>query len=224
MRKYDLVCFDMDGTLTTLRSSWRWIHMLFGVENEGAYQAYVNGEIDELEFMRRDIALWKGVDPDVRIADLVHRFQSMPLIGGIQETIACLKENGIRSVIISGGIDLAAGMIAAEFGFDDYVADEICSNPDGSLTGEGKMNVNLSDKGIWVREYIKRFGTTQERTVSIGNSYTDIPMFRNSGMSIAFNPMDEYTSDAATYTVRSDNISDILDLILPDDHSSAGSS
>ena len=92
MRKYDLVCFDMDGTLTKLRSSWCWVHEHYGVDNEPAYQAFVNGEIDEPEFMRRDIALWKGVDPDVTVSDIALTFRDMPLIEGIQETIACLND------------------------------------------------------------------------------------------------------------------------------------
>jgi phosphoserine phosphatase len=214
MMKYDLVCFDMDGVLTKLRSSWCWVHTCFEVDNEPAYQAYVNGEIDEAEFMRRDIGLWTAKKPDVTIDEIAKLFQDMPLIGGIQETIACLKENGIRSVIVSGGIDKAALLIKNEFGFDDFAADEICTNPDGTLTGEGKLIVDLKDKGINVREFIKKYNTTPERTVSIGNSYTDIPMFKNTGMSIAFNPTDHYTSDAATYTVVSDNIADVLDYIL----------
>jgi len=214
MMKYDLVCFDMDGVLTKLRSSWCWVHTCFEVDNEPAYQAYVNGEIDEAEFMRRDIGLWTAKKPDVTIDEIAKLFQDMPLIGGIQETIACLKENGIRSVIVSGGIDKAALLIKNEFGFDDFAADEICTNPDGTLTGEGKLIVDLRDKGINVREFIKKYNTTPERTVSIGNSYTDIPMFKNTGMSIAFNPTDHYTSDAATYTVVSDNIADVLDYIL----------
>jgi len=214
MMKYDLVCFDMDGVLTKLRSSWCWVHTCFEVDNEPAYQAYVNGEIDESEFMRRDIGLWTAKKPDVTIDEIAKLFQDMPLIGGIQETIACLKENGIRSVIVSGGIDKAALLIKNEFGFDDFAADEICTNPDGTLTGEGKLIVDLKDKGINVREFIKKYNTTPERTVSIGNSYTDIPMFKNTGMSIAFNPTDHYTSDAATYTVVSDNIADVLDYIL----------
>lgn len=214
MMKYDLVCFDMDGVLTKLRSSWCWVHQYFDVDNEPAYQAYCNGEIDESEFMRRDIGLWTAKKPDVTIDEIAKLFQDMPLIGGIQETIACLKENGIRSVIVSGGIDKAALLIKNEFGFDDFAADEICTNPDGTLTGEGTLVVDLRDKGINVREFIKKYNTTPERTVSIGNSYTDIPMFKNTGMSIAFNPTDHYTSDAATYTVRSDNIADVLDYIL----------
>ena len=217
MRKYDLVCFDMDGTLTKLRSSWCWVHSCFEVDNEPAYQAFCNGEIDEPEFMRRDIALWTNKNPDVTIRDIAVLFRDMPLIDGIQETIACLKANGIRTVIISGGIDLAAKMLANEFGFDDYIADEVLSYEDGRLTGEGKMNVDLRDKGINVRQYIEKYGTTMERTVSVGNSFTDIPMFKNSGMSIAFNPTDPYTQEAATHTVFSENIADILDFIMEQD-------
>ncbi|MBR6911846.1 MAG: HAD-IB family phosphatase [Candidatus Methanomethylophilaceae archaeon] len=164
--------------------------------------------------MRRDIGLWIAKKPDVTIDEITKLFQDMPLIGGIQETIACLKANGIRSVIVSGGIDKAALMIKEEFGFDDFAADEICTNPDGTLTGEGSLVVDLKDKGINVRHFIEKYATTPERTVSIGNSYTDIPMFKNTGMSIAFNPTDHYTSDAATYTVVSENIADVLDYIL----------
>lgn len=217
MRKYDLVCFDMDGTLTKVRSSWCWIHQCFDVDNEPSYQAFINGEIDEPEFMRRDIALWTGKDPNTNIMQIARMFRDMPLVEGIQETIACLNDCGIKSVIISGGIWQAAEMLKNEFGFTDFIADEVESNEDGSLTGEGRMNVDLRDKGINVREYIDRFGTSAERTVSIGNSYTDIPMFKASGMSIAFNPTDPWTAEAATHMIESNNIADCLDFILEDE-------
>jgi len=220
MGNYDLVCFDMDGTLTNLRSSWYWVHQCLGVDNDSNYHEYVNGNIDEMEFMRRDIALWKSAKPDISIGDLIGFFQSMPLVDGIQETILCLKENGMRSVIVSGGIDLAAKMIADEFGFDGYLADGVCSNPDGSLTGEGTLPVDLKDKGVNVLDCIEMYNTTRERTISIGNSYTDIAMFKRSGLSIAFNPTDEYTSDAADHVVHSRNIADVLDFILEMNQSS----
>ena len=217
MRRYDLVCFDMDGVLTALRSSWYWLNVCLDIDNEDTLKAFIGGEIDQAEFMRRDIAQWMAVKPGICIPDLIRFFREMPLTDGIQETVACLKSNGMRCVIVSGGVDLAAKMIAEEFGFDDYVADEICSYPDGTLTGEGRIVVDLMDKGINVRNFIERYCTTKDRTVSIGNSYTDIPMFRNSGMSVAFNPTDEFTSEAAAHVVRSKNISDVLDHILPDE-------
>ncbi|MGE0015230.1 MAG: HAD family hydrolase [Candidatus Methanomethylophilaceae archaeon] len=211
---YELVCFDMDGTLTTQRSSWGWVHNVYEVDNRESYDAFCSGEIDEPEFMRRDIALWKEADPDVTVDKIARIFRTMPLTDGIQETVATLKSEGMRCVIISGGIDIAAKMIADEFGFDAYIADslEVCDG--GHLTGEGIMNVDLRDKGINVREFQKKYGTDRARTVSIGNSFTDIGMFRNSGLSIAFNPIDEMTAEAADAVVRSDNISDVLDVIF----------
>ena len=217
MRKYDLVCFDMDGTLTNVRSSWKWVHECFGVDSEPNYRAFLNGEIDEPEFMRRDIGLWLNVKPRLHIDDIAVTFRDMPLVDGIQETIACLAANGIRSVIVSGGISLAARMLNDEFGFDGYIADEIVTDADGYVTGEGRMNVDLADKGIQVRNFIGKFGTTPERTVSIGNSFTDIPMFKTTGLSIAFNAQDEWTEATATHSIRSDNISDVLDFILGDE-------
>lgn len=215
MKKYDLVCFDMDGVLTSVRSSWHWINLCLDINNDDTFYAYMTGQIDQSEFMRRDITRWREVMPGIRISDIVRFLRDLPLTGGIQETVACLRSNGIKCVIVSGGIDLAARMIAEEFGFDDYAADEICCSADGSLTGEGIIRVDLRDKGITVRHFIEKYGTTKERTVSIGNSHTDIPMFENSGMSIAFNPTDNPTAEAATFKVVSKNMSDILDHILP---------
>lgn len=187
---------------------------MYEVDNEESYDAFCSGEIDEPEFMRRDIALWKKADPDVTMDDIALAFRTMPLTGGIQETVAALRSEDIRCVIVSGGIDAAAKMIAEEFGFDDYIADSLETYDDGRLTGEGIMNVDLRDKGINVREFQKKYGTDRGRTVSIGNSFTDIGMFRNSGLSIAFNPIDEMTIEAADAVVRSDNISDVLDIIF----------
>lgn len=212
--KYELACFDMDGTLTRFRSSWGWVHNFYGVDNTESYDAFCAGEIDEREFMRRDILLWKEADPDITMRDVARTFSSMPLTEGIQETVASLRSEGIVCVIVSGGIDAAAKMIADEFGFDDYVADSLETYEDGRLTGEGIMNVDLHDKGINVREFQKKYDADMDRTISIGNSFTDIGMFKKSALSIAFNPIDEMVVDAADTVVRSDNISDILDVIF----------
>ena len=213
-KRFDLVAFDMDGVLFDHRSSWAWIHEQYGVSNEDSFLRFIMSEIDEPEFMRRDIALWRNIDPDISRMKLVELFRSMPLIKGIQETVAALKWNGIDSVIISGGIDIAAEMIANEFGFDGFAANSLATDGDGRLTGEGIVNVDLRDKGVKLKEFVKKHGTTEERTVSIGNSYTDIRMFESSGLSIAFNPIDDNTRESADHVIFSDSISDVLDIIL----------
>lgn len=212
--KYELVCFDMDGTLTKHRSSWGWVHDYYGVDNTDSYELFCAGEIDEPEFMRRDICMWMAKHPEITAVDVAKTFTQMPLTGGIQETVAALGFEGIRSVIVSGGIDSAAKMISDEFGFDDYIADSLETCEAGKLTGEGIMNVDLRDKGVSVREFQKKYKTDKEHTVSVGNSFTDIPMFDNSALSIAFNPIDDEVVEAADAVIRSDNIADILDLIF----------
>lgn len=175
---------------------------------------YCAGEIDEKEFMRRDIGMWLEKHPEVTAEDIARQFAFMPLVEGIQETVAALKSEGMKNVIVSGGIDSAAKMIAEEFGFDDFIADslEVCDR--GILTGEGILHVDLSDKGINVKNFQKKYGIGAERTVSIGNSFTDIPMFEHSALSIAFNPIDEKVVEAADATVESNNLSDILGIIF----------
>ena len=213
-RRYDLVAFDMDGVLLDHISSWTWVHDAFGVNNDESLVEFLNGSIDEKEFMRRDVALWKNIDPMVNIRTIAGYLKDVPLIDGIQETVAALRWNGIRSVIISGGIDISAKMLFDEFGFDDYAANSLETDGDGCLTGEGIINVDLTDKGKKLRDFIEQFGTVPERTVSIGNSSTDIKMFENSGLSIAFNPIDDVTRNSADHVIYGSNISDVLGIVL----------
>ena len=216
-RHYDLVIFDMDGVLTRDRSSWTFIHDMMGVSNEHNLKAFIDGKIDEDEFIRSDIDLWKNKKPDINIRDIAKMFRELRLIDGIQETVACLHYNRIKCVICSGGIDLAAKMIADEYGFDDYAAVTLLTDENGILTGEGRKGVDLSDKGVSTRAFIEKFDTTKERTVSIGNSFTDIKMFESTGMSIAFNPEKDGTAEAADHVIVSKNIADVLDFIIPNE-------
>ena len=214
-KKYDLAIFDMDGTLTSVRSSWWYILNELGRDNEEARNAFVNGEIDEQEFMRRDLAQWLDAMPGMTLKDVIKMMRNLPLVSGIQETVAMLHYNGIKCVICSGGISVAAKMIADEFGFDDYLADDLEVDEEGRLTGNGIANVDLRDKGASALKLMEKFGATKERTIAIGDSFGDISMFDVTGMSIAFNPKDmELTGARADHVVFSDNISEILDVIF----------
>jgi len=211
---YKLVVFDMDGVLIDHVSSWTWVHDKMEVNNDEAFELFKKGKISEIEFIRRDIGLWLNKYPNVRMTDIISALHDIPLIQGIQETVATLSHNGIRSVIVSGGIEQAAQMIANEFMFDGHAANSILTHPDGRLTGEGKVNVDLGDKGIVTKEFMRMYGASREETVAIGNSYTDVRMLEAAGLAIAFNPIDDAVIDVADVVIKSDNISDVLDVIL----------
>ena len=59
MAKIKLVVFDMDGTLLEPRSCWAYIHEHFGTDNSEMLEKYIKHKINDQEFVKSDISLWK---------------------------------------------------------------------------------------------------------------------------------------------------------------------
>src|ERR1051326_9528466 len=68
----ELVCFDMDGVLIDVGSSWVMVHKHFGVQNEASLRSYLNGEFIDRAFIRRAAALWLKLRPTIRREDFDH--------------------------------------------------------------------------------------------------------------------------------------------------------
>ncbi len=210
----DLVAFDMDGVLVDYDSSWTWVHRHFNVDNEVSLAAYIDGEIDDMEFMRRDISLWLKKKNDLCMADIDSILRPVPIISGIKDTIDDLHSHGIRCVIISGGLDMTASRIAEEFGFDDFMANSLECDAQGRLTGEGVLRVELSNKRRALETYQQRFDASKERTACIGNSFVDVSMFRGGGFSIAFNPIDDLVRKNADLVLCSKDLRVVVPPLL----------
>lgn len=207
--KYELAVFDMDGVLVDYSSSWAWINKVLNIDNSGDLAAYLNKEITDQEFMRRDIGRWLNLRPDMTLKDAEGILESVPLINGIGETVQKLHDGSVICIIVSGGLRSTAAKIAEEFGFDAYIANDL-ETKNGILTGEGITNVDLRDKGQYVTEFQKLYGISKSETFAVGNSFSDLPMFRECSYGIAFNPIDDKIIEGADAVVRSGNISDIL--------------
>jgi phosphoserine phosphatase len=214
MPEYDLVAFDMDGVLVDYTSSWTWVHEHFNVNNEASLVAYIEGRIDDREFMRKDIELWLALKKDLCRQDIDEILRPVPIIAGIKETIAGLHRHGMKCVIVSGGLDFTARRIAETNGFDDYIANSVECDASGRLTGEGVLRVELTNKKKALQKFQERYQASPERTVAIGNSFVDVSMFSASELSIAFNPIDDFVEKNADVIVRSKDLRDVLPPIL----------
>lgn len=205
-----LVVFDMDGVLADVESSWVHVHRHFHVNNDHSLYAYLRGEIDDLEFIRRDIQLWRDKEPDISVERIRDILDGVPMMPGAADTIRRLKGMGVTTAIVSAGIDLLAERIAKDLGIDHQVANGFVTDSGGRLTGEGVLRVKLMDKGDAVSEVAKRFGVARKDIVSVGNSGYDVSMFDRSGKGIAFRPSDDKVREMADAVVELDDLTGIL--------------
>ena len=208
-----LVAFDMDGVLVDIKSSWVHVHRHFGVNNEHSLEAYLRGEIDDMEFIRRDVALWMEKDPALKLEDVKRILSTAPLMEGATETIAALRDAGIRTAIVSAGIDLLAERVAVELGMDMFYANGFVADCTGRLTGEGVLNVRLDQKGEKLQEIADLFSFETGDVASVGNSRYDVPMFEVSGLGVAFCPEDDETRNSADEVIEEKNLVRILRLL-----------
>lgn len=208
-----LVVFDMDGVLADAESSWVYVHRRFGVNNDHSLYAYLRGEIDDLEFIRRDIQLWLAKDPEITVSKIQTILADVPLMPGSHETVKTLRDRGIKTAIVSAGIDLLSERIADELGVDVDMANGLVTDNRGRLSGEGILRVRLMDKGDAVSEVAKRLDVPKEQVISVGNSRYDVTMFDQSGMGIAFMPSDDHVRGSANAVVEEKDLRGILKYI-----------
>jgi len=208
---YNLGIFDMDGVLIEEVSSWVIIHDHFGVNNERSVKDYVEGRIDDFEFMRRDIALWRKKRHPLHIDDMKEILNNATFMPGAEETFHRLREKGIKTAIVSGGLLCVAKPLAERLGIDIVLANGLEVDHDGYLTGEGILNVPLNDKGTVVRNLLKELGIKKEDSFATGNSYIDVSMFRETGLGIAFNPNDDVVRREADVVIEEKNLKMVLE-------------
>jgi len=213
MTRFKLALFDLDGTLTTERSAWEYIHRRLGVwegQAEQFQQAYLRGEISYDEFCRRDAAVWKGM----KVSEIQKILGEIPLQPGALELFAFLRGKGVSLGIISSGLSFLSERLKAEFGFDYAVANDL-ETEDGILTGDLRINVHYDQKAVWVENARQTFQARREETFAVGDSSGDIPMFRACGFSIAFNCHSPQLESIATACSPSKNLRDLIPILSP---------
>lgn len=209
-----LVALDMDGTLVDIVSSWKSVHEHFQDNNEEGLRAFLANRIDDEEFIRGDIRIWRRHAPKLSVFDIERILAPVPLMPGAKELIAALRSKGVRTAIVSGGVDLLAKRIGRELGIDYVLANGFRTDAAGCLTGEGIVRVPIREKEAVLEGIQRQFGIGPEATGSIGNSEIDVGLFRRSKVGIAFRPEDEAVRRAATTVLPGGDLTAAIPVLL----------
>jgi phosphoserine phosphatase len=208
-----LVFFDMDGVLLDTVSSWKYIHEHFGTTNERSIMPYLRGDIDYLEFIRRDVSLWKKNGQHVEKKTLQEIMNTIPFIKGAEECVSFLNKHRIHTAIVSAGIDLLADRVARDLGIEYVFANEVKVGLDGRLTGEGVLHVELMQKDKNVAALAQKLHVPLDACAAVGNSCFDIPMLEVCGLGIAFNPEDACIVQSADVVIEGKDLSRLIPAI-----------
>lgn len=131
---YELIVFDMDGTLVEEVSCWSVIHREFDALDEAYknFRSWERGEIEYEEFMSRDIGLW---NPTPHISEIEKILSNYKLFPKVSSTIEEIKNRGYETAIISGGIDVLAEKVAKDLNISHVYANGLETDEEGFLTG-----------------------------------------------------------------------------------------
>lgn len=209
MKKLKIVVFDMDGVLVQCPSSWRFVHEYFGVNNDLSLTAFLKQDIDDQEFVRRDTALWLSKRNPLHISVIEDILSKIKPMDGAKEVIETLRNNGIQSAIISGGIDILANRIAKELKIDYTLSNGLRVDENNCLTGGGIIRVSILNKGKVLRNLLEEIGIEPENCIVVGDSFIDISMFEMC-KGIAFNTSDERVKENACFVVEGKDLRNIL--------------
>jgi phosphoserine phosphatase len=189
-----LAIFDLDGTLKQIRDPYVFLHKRLGTwEPAQVFSAKgMAGELSYDDWLRLDASLWKGVSR----ATMEEFFREDPYLPGARQTIRALKESGVQIALISTGPSVHAEQVQAELGLDRVFANQILFE-NGRATGQACTRVPEKGKAQIVAQLQDEMGVEPSECLAVGDSPSDIDMFRQVRLGIAVNPSSEEVREAA---------------------------
>ncbi|MFH1307252.1 MAG: HAD-IB family phosphatase [archaeon] len=192
-----IIFFDMDKTLTPEISAV-FLGTQLGKEAEVLELEELVGskKISDEKFIVDLGQLARGYS----VQQLREFYEKMPLIPGIADTMKAIKEKKFKSAIITSGVGLFSQFLCEDYGFDRYYANTTLMQ--GSLIqGFSAPYIGRNEKPDFVYQFCNQEQIEPKACFAVGDSPSDIPMFRSVGTSIAIN-CPELLREEATYYIN----------------------
>lgn len=198
-----IACFDMDGTLIDVLSSWEFIHKILGTEELAIIHRlmYERGEISYREWAELDISTWKGKS----FSEVLRRADEIELIDNAEESVRILKSSGFIVGVVSSGVDIIASRVCKKLKMDFCRSAKL-------LIDDNEVKGIIEDlpphmKGVALGEVAREYGVPLSRVAFVGDGDSDLSIFEmDLGLKIAFKPRSEEIIELSNYVVH-----DLLD-------------
>jgi phosphoserine phosphatase len=206
-----VMAFDMDSTLINIECIDE-IARECGVVDEVSKitEASMRGEIKNFtESLQARVKLLKGTPIDALERVYKHSLRLNP---GVENLIHFAKNQGIKTLLVSGGFTFFADKVQQLLGLDAAYANTL-EIMDGFLTGNvlGQI-VDGEHKAYLLEKFCQQFGVTTQEAVVFGDGSNDLPMMALAGLSIGYQPK-PIVQEKADGTFRHVGLDGIIDLL-----------
>jgi phosphoserine phosphatase len=208
---FPVVVFDLDGTLlhgtTVSLLLAEWLGQAAEItELERAFHAH---EISN-RVVADNSAGWlagKSTAEPWRVLTNGH------WIDGMAETFRALDAAGASLLLGTITWSFAAEMLRDRYGFAAVSGTEMQAS-NGVLSGTVSRYFDEHDKVRFVEEWCAQNRFSMSQVGAIGDSRSDVPLFRRAGMSIALNATPDARA-AAAHVLDTEDLRDVLALLQP---------
>ncbi|MHA1506894.1 MAG: HAD family hydrolase [Candidatus Asgardarchaeia archaeon] len=208
IKKIKLIAFDFDGTLTKVHKTWPLIFSKVGKlkEVQELFKLCTNAIIDDEELIRRSVKLLSGI-PLFKMKEIASEIE---LYDGVFETISFLKKH-YKVVLITAGFDVISREILDLRVFDEVYANMI-EVRDGYLTGEVNTLVTTHKKPKIITKIAEKNSLSLKECAAVGDGFSDIPIFKKVGFSVAFNPSTEDVIKFVDVLIKGESFLEVKEL------------
>lgn len=220
-----LVIFDLDGVLydrpwanigdkyadTIAVSTWDVLFKELGIYDlhEHLKALFASGILDYVQWGEAACKALMKAELNKTTFDRV--ISNRPLMLGAEETIRVLKQNSIKTCVITGSFEALALRAKNELGVDHYLAScRLLFNSNERLEGWKLQPTDYENKAKFIEEIARANNISLKECAYVGDDVNDIKALGKVGISIAFNAEKEKVRQVADIVVEQKNLKEIL--------------
>ena len=223
-----MVFFDMDGVLFDVAgynengkkvaiSTWNAVFDALGIyhEHERLKEMFIKGEFPS--YMEWTDEACKVLQKNRLTKDRFNQIiNSRPLMAGVEETLEGLKNRGYKTAVITGNFEVLA--LRAKKLLDlDYAIGHCRLNFDdtGNLKDWDLIPCDFNGKITYFKKIADEVGISYSECAYVGDEVNDIAIFKEVGLSIAFNCFKEEVKKTADIVIDKKDLREILNYFPP---------
>ncbi|HYN93537.1 MAG TPA: haloacid dehalogenase-like hydrolase [Pilimelia sp.] len=204
-----VVFFDVDGTLVPHTSSGQHLAELLGHAEvvRKAEAGYAAGILSNEQVCVLDARGWASRSP----AQVRGFLETLPLVEGIGETVAWCRQHRLAPILATLAWDVVGAYLCDRFRFERSCGPRL-QVIGGRYSGEVAAYFDELDKRDFAVSTAAELGVELRRCAAVGDSRSDLPLFAEVGMAVAFNATPA-TRAAAHASAAGSDLREVLPLL-----------